>query len=114
MIPMNDIFNNAHKALEFAEKEGADEVEIYCVKGRSISIDIHRDVIDLAKESLISGIGIRAIVKGAVGFSSTNDLSRAEEACILAVKSARVRKGDPDWSGLPEKKESPAVRDILD
>lgn len=111
---MTDIFNNAHKALEFAEKEGADEVEVYCVKGRSISIDIHRDVIDLAKESLISGIGIRAIVKGAVGFSSTNDVFRIKEASILAAKSARVRGSDPEWSGLPENKKRPAVKSIYD
>jgi len=111
---MNDIFNNAYKALEFAKNEGADEVEVYCIKGRSISIDIHRDVIDLAKESLVSGIGIRAIVKGAVGFSSTNDVMRIKEASALAVKSARVRGSDPQWSGLPQKKKQPAVKDIFD
>ena len=111
---MNDIFDSAYKALEFAQKEGADEVEIYCVKGRSISIDIHRDVIDLAKESLISGIGIRAIVKGAVGFSSTNDVFRIKEASLLAVKSARVRGSDPEWSGLPGKKKLPEVKGIFD
>lgn len=111
---MTDIFELAQKALGYTTKAGADEAEIYCISGRSVTIDVQKDEIDLAKESLISGIGIRAIVKGAVGFSSTNDPSRVEEACILAVKSARVRKGDPEWSGLPGKKEHPAVRDILD
>jgi PmbA protein len=111
---MTDIFEIAHKALGYARKAGADEIEIYCIRGKSVTIDVQKDEIDLAKESLISGIGIRAIVKGAVGFSSTNDPSRTEEACILAVKSARVRKGDPEWSGLPEKKNYPAVHDILD
>ncbi|MBU4139262.1 MAG: TldD/PmbA family protein, partial [Euryarchaeota archaeon] len=91
---MTDIFEIARKSLKYAEKAGADESEIYCIRGRSVTIDVQKDEIDLAKESLISGIGIRAIVKGAVGFSSTNDPSRAEEASILAVKSARVRKGD--------------------
>ncbi|MDO8724932.1 MAG: TldD/PmbA family protein [Candidatus Methanoperedens sp.] len=111
---MTDIFEIARKSLGYAKKAGADETEIYCIRGRSVSIDVQKDEIDLAKESLISGIGIRAIVKGAVGFSSTNDLSRAEEACILAVKSARVRKGDPEWSGLPQKKKCPVVMDVLD
>ncbi|MBU4076908.1 MAG: TldD/PmbA family protein [Euryarchaeota archaeon] len=108
------MFELAQKALGYTTKAGANEAEIYCISGRSVTIDVQKDEIDLAKESLISGIGIRAIVKGAVGFSSTNDPSRVEEACILAVKSARVRKGDPEWSGLPGKKEHPAVRDILD
>lgn len=111
---MTDIFEIARKSLGYAEKAGADEAEIYCIRGRSVTIDVQKDEIDLAKESLISGIGIRAIVKGAVGFSSTNDPLRAEEASILAVKSARVRKGDIEWSGLPEKKKCPVVRDILD
>ncbi|MCX9084722.1 MAG: TldD/PmbA family protein [Candidatus Methanoperedens sp.] len=108
------MFDNAYKALDIAEKEGADEVEIYCVKGRSISIDIHKDVIDLAKESLFSGIGIRAIVNGAVGFSSTNDINRIKESSILAVRSARVRGSDPQWSGLPVKSKPGKVRGIFD
>lgn len=111
---MNDIFDIAHKALVYAEKAGADETEIFCVKGRSVTIDVHRDEIDLAKESLLSGIGIRAIVNGAVGFSSTNDLPRVREACILAVKSARVRQSDPQWSGFPEKKKLPEAVGIFD
>ncbi len=111
---MTDIFEIARKALGYAHKAGADEAEIYCIRGRSVTIDVQKDEIDLAKESLISGIGIRAIVNGAVGFSSTNNPSRTQEACILAVKSARVRQGDPEWSGLPGKKKLPAVRDILD
>ncbi len=111
---MTDIFNIARDALGYVKRAGADEVEIYCIRGRSVTIDVTKDEIDLAKESLISGIGIRAIVNGAVGFSSTNDPLRTEEACILAVKSARVRQGDPEWSGLPEKTKPPVVRDILD
>jgi len=114
MIPMSDIFEQAYKALKFAEKAGADEVDIFCVKGRAVSIDIHKDEIDLARESLASGIGIRAIVKGAVGFSSTNDPEHIEEASILAVKSAKVRGSDPDWHGLPEKSPLPKVKGIYD
>jgi len=111
---MTDIFDLAHRALSLTKKAGADEAEIFCVKGRSISIDIHRDVIDLARESLVSGIGIRAIVKGAVGFSSTNDTQRIEDACVLAVKSANVRGSDPLWSGLPRKKKPAQVGGIFD
>ncbi len=113
MIPM-DVFELAHKALDFAEKAGADEAEIFCINGRSVTIDIQRDEIDLAKESLLSGIGVRAIVNGAVGFSSTNDFERIREACTLAVKSARVRGSDPQWSGLPEKKKPAYVKGVFD
>lgn len=111
---MDDIFEIAHKALLLTINAGADEAEIFCVKGRSISIDVHRDVIDLAKESRASGLGIRAIVNGAVGFSSSNDVERIEEACVLAVKSAKVRGSDPLWSGLPGKKKPAGVAGIFD
>jgi PmbA protein len=111
---MNDVFDLAYRALELTEKAGADEAEIFCVKGRSITIDVQRDAIDLAKESLVTGIGIRAIVKGAVGFSSTNDFERVKEASVLAVKSARVRGEDAMWSGLPGKKKPVKVKGIFD
>ena len=111
---MTDIFDYASKALKLTENAGADEAEIFCVKGRSITVDVQRDAIDLAKESLVLGIGIRAIVRGAVGFSSTNDMERIEEACVLAVKSARVRGSDPQWSGLPGKKKPAEVMGIFD
>ncbi|MCZ7357139.1 MAG: TldD/PmbA family protein [Candidatus Methanoperedens sp.] len=111
---MTDIFELAYSALDYAKKAGADEAEIYCIKGRSVTIDVHRDEIDLAKESLLQGIGIRVIVNGAVGFSSTNDPEHLNDACVLAVKSAKVRNFDPDWSGLPEKKRLPAVKDVFD
>ncbi|MCX9014300.1 MAG: TldD/PmbA family protein [Candidatus Methanoperedens sp.] len=111
---MNDIFDLARKALELTKKAGADEAEIFCTKGRSVSVDVQRDTIDLAKESIVSGIGIRAIKNGAVGFSSTNDPTRIGEASVLAVKSASVRKADPQWSGLPAKKEPARVSGIFD
>jgi len=38
--------------VEYAEKAGADEAEIYCIRGRSVTIDVQKDEIDLAKESL--------------------------------------------------------------
>ncbi len=111
---MTDIFEHAYKVLKLTEKAGADEAEIFCVKGRSVTVDVQKDAIDLAKESLVSGIGIRAIVNGAVGFSSTNDMEKIEEACALAVKSARVRGSDPLWSGLPGKKKPASVKGIFD
>jgi PmbA protein len=110
---MTDIFELAYNALDLATKAGADEAEIYCLKGKSITVDIQRDSIDLAKESLVSGIGIRAIVKGAVGFSSTNDPGRVREAAELAVKSARVRGSDPEWTGLPQKRKIPRISGIF-
>jgi PmbA protein len=104
----------AKKALSYAVKAGAEEAEVYSLAGRSVSIDLRKEEIDLAREGFVEGIGIRAIVNGAVGFASTNNPSQVEEAAVLAVKSARVRAKDPEWKGLPYAKKYPHVKGIFD
>ncbi|MBW6518860.1 MAG: TldD/PmbA family protein [ANME-2 cluster archaeon] len=98
---MNVIFDLAEKALRIAQQAGADEVEVFGLTGRGVHIDIQMDKVDLAREGYIRGLGIKAVVNGAVGFSSTNDPLMLDEAVRAAVSSARVRESDPDWKGLP-------------
>jgi PmbA protein len=93
---------------------GADEVEAYCVTDRSVSINTKLEHIEYARESFARGIGIRAIVSGAVGFSSTNREDSIEEASLLAVRSARASQPDPDWSSLPHQGSYPAVHGVFD
>lgn len=106
----------AEKALEFAKNFGANEAEIYLSNARSISIDIKKDKIDSAKEQSFKGIGIRAIVDGAIGFASTNSdcMNDIQNAAKIAVSSARVRGGDPAWTGLPSKSQFPKILGLFD
>ncbi len=92
----------------------ADEVEVFATTGRSISVETHKDSINLAKESGFHGMGIRAVVDGAVGFVSTNDLDRIKDAVEMAISSARLRGGDPEWKSLPKKRSYPDVSGIYD
>ena len=104
----------AAQAVEYAQRSGADEAEAYCVTDRSVSINTKLDHIEYAKESFASGIGIRAIVSGAVGFSSVNHEDDVLRASKLAVTSARASQPDPDWSMLPAPGPYQPVQGVFD
>lgn len=106
--------DNARQALRHAMKSGAEEAEVFFIEGRTVSIDIKGTSIELARENLASGLGIRAIIRGAVGFASTNIPAKVKEAAEYAVTAAKVRASDPDWKSLPDRKEFPAVEGIYD
>jgi PmbA protein len=78
----------------------ADEVEVYISEGESVSADLKRDRIENAGGSKGFGIGIRVIVGGRIGVSSTAS-PRDWEAC-LASALASARLAHPQgWGGLP-------------
>jgi len=111
---INIIYDMSEKALKIAERSGADEVEVFGLMAGSVNVDIQMDRIDLASESFSKGIGVKAVVNGAVGFSSTNDPARIEDAAKSATSSAMVRHSDPDWTGLPQACDYMAVKGIHD
>ena len=104
----------ASQAVEYAQRAGADEAEAYCVTDRSVSINTKLDHIEYARESFASGIGIRAIVSGAVGFSSVNHEDDVRRASELAVTSARASQPDPDWRTLPAPGSCQPVQGVFD
>ncbi|MCL7410514.1 MAG: TldD/PmbA family protein [Methanosarcinaceae archaeon] len=108
------MYEMAQKALSLAMKNGADEAEVYYTNSRSTSANIRKDLVEGAKEQFSEGIGIRAIIGGAVGFASTNMPNRLEDAVKIAVDSARVRESDPDWTGLPSNAKYPNISGIFD
>ncbi|NIA10593.1 MAG: TldD/PmbA family protein [Nitrospiraceae bacterium] len=108
------MISEASRAIEYARRAGADEAEAYCITDRSISINTKLDHIGYAMESHAGGIGIRAIVSGAVGFSSTNQKTSLKETSELAVRSARVSQPDPDWRSLPHRDQYPQIHGVFD
>jgi PmbA protein len=97
----DSLMDHARALLAIAEREGAAEAEVFGVVGRSVDVDLRKNEIELASESFHRGLGLRAVVNGAVGFSSTSDMSRLEEAALSAVRSARARGADESWHSLP-------------
>ncbi|MBC7086366.1 MAG: TldD/PmbA family protein [Methanomethylovorans sp.] len=108
------MYDIARKALNAALKAGADEAEVYLLKSEITGIDIRKGIIDGSKESINQGMGIRAVVNGAVGFASTNIPSKIEEAAKTAVSSARVRGADPAWKSFPTDGKYPEIEDTFD
>lgn len=95
------LIEHAHRLLAKALAEGAEEAEVFGVCGRSVDVDLRKSEIELASESFHQGLGLRAVVRGAVGFSSTSDMSRLGAVASSAVRSARARGGDESWRSLP-------------
>jgi len=91
----------ADQLLTLAKQEGAEEAEVFGILGRSVNVDLRKNEVELASESFHRGLGLRAVVKGAVGFSSTSDMKILASAARSAVKSARARGLDESWRSLP-------------
>lgn len=108
------MYELARKALKLAEKAGAEEAEIYYAANHSTGVNFRKDALENAKDRFSEGIGIRAIVNGAVGFASTNSAAQIEDAVEVAVAEARVRESDPDWVSLPSNGKYPTVSGIFD
>lgn len=95
------LLDAGHKLLSLALQEGAEQAEVYGMIGRSVDIDLRRDAVELASESFHRGLGLRAVVAGGVGFSSTSDMSLLQFVAKSAVLSARARGADESWRSLP-------------
>ncbi|HII06970.1 MAG TPA: TldD/PmbA family protein [Methanotrichaceae archaeon] len=98
---IEDLFESARRLLALAEKAGAKEAEVFGLEARSVDVDLRKDQVEMASESYDCGLGLRAVVLGAVGFSSTSDLSKLEMVAESAVRAARARGTDDKWRSLP-------------
>ena len=98
---IEDLFEGARQLLLLAEKAGAEEAEVFGLMVRSVDVDLRRDRVEMASESLSRGLGLRAVLRGAVGFSSTSDLSKLDMVAEGAVRAARARGSDDKWRSLP-------------
>ncbi|MFZ3148309.1 MAG: TldD/PmbA family protein [Methanothrix sp.] len=98
---IDTLLNYGHELLSQALIEGAEQAEVYGVMGRSVDIDLRKDVVELASESFHRGLGLRAVVAGGVGFSSTSDMSLLQFVAKSAVVSSRARGADESWRSLP-------------
>jgi PmbA protein len=78
----------------------ADEVEVFYVRGTSISADLKKKKVNLATSSKDYGLGIRTIHKGRIGSSSTNDPKNWRQCLDAAVASGSLATQQV-WDGLP-------------
>jgi len=98
---IEDLFESARRLLALAEKAGAEEAEVFGSVAKAVDVDLRRDQVEMASESYDRGLGLRAVIGGAVGFSATSDFSKLEMVAESAVRAARARGPDDKWRSLP-------------
>ncbi len=81
----------AEYALSLAEKKGCDWAEARLESATSFSLVMRNSVFQIGASSSYQGIGIRVLVNGSMGFSSTNILSRKSIASAVS-KAARLSR----------------------
>ncbi len=89
-ISENELVESCRLAVNTAIKKGADSAEAYSVSSVETEASIEQNDVKLGKFHQRSGIGIRVIKNGALGFSSVNMLSREEinESIDASIKIA--------------------------
>jgi PmbA protein len=130
---MEEMLEIGNKAVNYAQKLGADEAEIFLymenqasvmfiggifasrggavkgIKGTFARIAepwIKKKGLPMINSGIKAGVGVRTVVKKAIGFSSVSSIEekRVLEAIEEATKIAKIRPPDPNWVSLPEAK----------
>lgn len=128
---MEELLEIGKKALDHAQKLGINEAEIYLCREKQASVKfiggifasrggvvkgirgsfariaeawIKKKGVPMINSGIRAGVGIRAVVNKAIGFSSVSSLQEKKvlEAAEEAVKIAKIRPPDPNWVSLPE------------
>jgi len=77
-----------------------DEVEVFFVKGISVSAELKQKKVNLAVTSRDFGLGIRTIHDGKIGSSGTNDPGQWQACLDAAIASGKLATPQT-WDGLP-------------
>ncbi len=100
---MPDLLELAKRAVEVAVTEGAEFADADAGDGRSRSVTYEKSSLHTTNDRMSGGMSVRAIVKGAMGFSSDSRLTAeaAEQCARRAVAAARLAEPDPDFVRIP-------------
>ncbi len=117
-VPKQDkMLTIVEKAVNLAEKRGAEEAEAFSYEGLTTNVSIERGQITKSSRIIDRGLGIRAILNKSLGFAYTNVMegeAAIQETVLKAIDSAKASKPDKDWRGLPREKRLPVIIDTCD
>ena len=116
-LKQEEMVGLADKAVNLAQRKGADEAEAYVYQGLTTGVSIERGQINRSSRIIDRGLGVRVIVNKATGFSYTNILegqAAIEETVVKALNFAKASKQDQNWQGLPTKKAFASVEGTYD
>ncbi|MGY5880064.1 MAG: TldD/PmbA family protein [Candidatus Thorarchaeota archaeon] len=112
---VDDVLSLIRPLVSVAEKEGADEVEIFAQTRHQKIVSFENNALRTAMSSIVEGIGIRVLVNKSLGFASVNsyDRERILEGLQNAISIARVTPPE-DHYYLPESRKISVLKDIYD
>jgi len=105
--------------LDFAERalrlalRNAGAAEVYIERERTVEVQVQRDRIDFGKIESTTGVGIRVLADGKMGFAYTSDPSGLESAVEMATENLSLVDPDENF-GFSEPASYPSVRGIYD
>ncbi|WP_321211043.1 TldD/PmbA family protein [Methanothermobacter sp. DP] len=106
------MFDFAEKALKLALRN-SEMAEVYIEREHAVEVQVQRDIIDFGKIESMTGVGIRVLKGGRMGFAYTSDPSNLQRAVKMATENLRL--ADPDENfGFSEPASYPTVKDIFD
>jgi PmbA protein len=105
----------ADSAVKQARAKGADEAEAFVESEDLITIIIKKAMIE-ARQGAPSGVGLRVVVDGKLGFAATSGTGDAQikKVAAEAVAVARIRPLDPDFKHLPDPVKRPSRNGTVD
>ena len=112
---VDDVLSLIRPLVSVAEKEGADEVEIFAQTRHQKIVSFENNALRTAISSIVEGIGIRVLVNKSLGFASINsyDKERILEGLQNAISIARVTPPE-DHYYLPESRKISVLKGIYD
>jgi len=104
------------KILEYAQKLGADEAEVYFLDKQLITVRMTGGQVLESKGIHDRGVGIRVVRDKAIGMAVTNDLTQEslEKTTKNALRIAKIRGPAKHWKSLPKPKKAESVPKIFD
>ncbi len=117
VLEKNSMINLAENAIKIALKLGAMEAEAYVYEGQATNVGIELGQISKTNRIIDRGLGIKVTTNKSIGFAYTNiidDQKAVENIATQALSAAKASKPDPDWKGLPQKKQYSATKGTFD
>jgi PmbA protein len=103
VLSVADLLKLAKRAVEVAVASGADFADAGASEGRGLSVKFEKSSLHSTSDRTSGGVSVRAVVKGATGFSNDPRLTpeAAEDCARRATEAARLAEPDPDFVRLP-------------
>ncbi len=97
------IENLGEDILKKAKGLGAEEVEVYIERVKRFEVNVRKGEIEVLRQSIQKGLGLRIFNGKCLGFSYTSDLSSEaiEETIKQAIALTKITESKP-WNGLPD------------